>query len=151
MAFHAISPSKKNARRSSVAMTNGNLIQLSQFRFVFFLFLACHMMVFKTCVESVFFGYGETFTNIYAYTDEPKDVDETHHAFLSARLIYFIKICLDDNSKMLLGCIIYYYSWANIQNGRLSIKVFEYIRHSGSERIIFGLPRNEIQSINKRI
>lgn len=80
-----------------------------------------------------FFGYGETFTNIYACANEPKDVDETQHVFLSARLIYFLKICLDDNSKTLFGCIIYYYSWANIQNGRLSIKVFEYIPHSARE------------------
>lgn len=98
-----------------------------------------------------FFGFGETFTNIYAYANEPKDVDETQHVFLSARLIYFLKICLDDNSKTLFGCIIYYYSWANIQNERLSIKVFEYIRHSGSQRIIFGLPRNQIAGIKRRI
>lgn len=52
MAFRDISPSKKNAPRSSVTMTNGNLIQLSQFRSVYL--LTYHMMVFKTCAESVF-------------------------------------------------------------------------------------------------
>lgn len=77
MAFHAISPSKKNARRSSVAMTNGNLIQLSQFRFVFFLFLACHMMVFKTCVESVF-SVMEKLLQIFMHTPTNRRMSTKH-------------------------------------------------------------------------